>query len=193
MGTSEMPLADQKIQNSPDYLMSGQQTVITPGVEKIAEKFEGNFEGKIRGIFDFIRTFRMDVGNKNEIFRKRTAEQIISDGYITGCTDAALVFITLARAAGIPAKYIETVDKEWLRTGGSSLAGHIYSGVLENDKWRIADPMMGRLDVDIEKDGRIVMAEGSDSWDIGIRSMEELEERFGQFRAQEANSVGHRL
>lgn len=94
-----------KQQHSEKYLESGEQTAITPVVLDVAQVFEGTTRKKIHQIIQYLRTLRHQTENKSEIFRRRTASEIISDGYVTGCTDDSLVFIVLARAAGIPTKY----------------------------------------------------------------------------------------
>lgn len=170
-------------QNMSEYLHSGEQTVITEQIKKIGETIEGAFEDKVMQIFSYLKKLKYQPANKGFVIRRRTADQIISDGYVTGCTDEALVFIALARAAGIPSKYIETIDMEWMNSGGERMGGHIYAGVFDSGDWRIADPSGRRLDVSINEDGRIIFAEGLDSWDIGIRDANSLEQKFNQFRA----------
>jgi len=55
--------------------------------------------------------------HNEEEFRKRTASEIVKSGYSIGCTDDALVFITLARQCGIPARYVETFKEDWIEHG----------------------------------------------------------------------------
>ncbi len=171
-----------KKENFERYLKSGEQTVITPEVLDVAQRFEGTVEEKIHQIVQFLRTLRYETENKDKIFRKRTAAQIIADGYVTGCTDDALVFIALSRASGIPTKYIETLDLEWLKEGGRPINGHVYAGVQENEEWRVVDPSARNENANIEQDGRVVMAEGLDSWDIGANDFESLAKMQDKFR-----------
>jgi hypothetical protein len=178
---NELPESVEKIA-ALEYLKSGNQTEITKQIEKLASGLEGGFEEKINQIFDIVKILPYKTENKDGVFRKRTAGQIIIDGYVTGCTDEALVFIALARAAKIPAKYIETIDNEWLRTGGSSVGGHIYAGVFYDNKWRTANPSTKQIDIDIEGDDRTIYKEGLDSWDIGIDSFDSLRTQFNHFR-----------
>lgn len=170
-------------QNKEKYLHEGEQTRITPEILSIAERLNrGTFENKIHNIFDFLRTLRFDDGEKNDVFRKRTGEQIISDGYVTGCTDDALVFLVLTRAMKIPVKYIETLDTAWIRDGGRPIQGHVYVGVWGDEGYQIIDPARRIKGVDIEKDGRVILAEGLDSWDIGARDFESLAKLSDGFR-----------
>jgi hypothetical protein len=85
--------------------------------------------------------------NLNE-FRKRTASQIIESNYFTGqggCTDCALVFATLARQFGIPTKYVETFDSEWLKNPKYPIKGHIFTEVFDyvSKSWKVYDPSKG--------------------------------------------------
>lgn len=176
---------------SPDaekvnYLKSGGQTIITEAIRERVSGISGTFDEKIGRIFSLVKSIPYNTENKSEVFRKRSADQIISDNYVTGCTDEALVFLALARALGIPAKYIETIDAESLQKASDergSYNGHIYSGVFEGGKgWQIVDPSRQKKHADPEIDNRIVFREGLDSWDIGIHDFESLKEKFDAIR-----------
>ncbi len=164
------------------YLQSGEQTQFTTEIRKIALIFEGDMTERVSQIFNWMGS--LDLKKSDKVFRKRTADQIVKDGYITGCTDAGLVFIALARASGIPTKYVETIDKIWLRKGGSLVQGHVYAEVYdEEDKsWAWVDPMRRMIGTQPVEDGRIVFKEGLDSWSIGIKDFESLKAAFDEFR-----------
>lgn len=166
------------------YLSSGPQTQVTPEIKKIASEISGTVLEKAQNILNRGSSLvKFQDYNKEEVFRKRTASQILQGGYITGCTDAALLFITLARASGIPAKYVETINKEWLENGGDQIGGHIYSQIYdENRGWVWVDPM-GRK-IDSPPENRVVFKEGLDSWDIGINDFDSLKTKFEEFRKQ---------
>jgi len=170
-----------------EYLQSGKQTEITPKIKEIVSSF-GNetLSEKTFQIIDFVKSLKYETKNKDDVFRKRTADRIISDGYVTGCTDENLVFEALARASGIPTKYIETIDIEFLRKKSGeqgSYSGHVYSGILEGDKnWSIVDVTKRKIGANIENDNRIFFKEGKDSWDIGITDFDTLKKEFDKFR-----------
>src|SRR3989338_3496155 len=66
----------------------------------------------------------------SEVWRKRTASQIIEDRFVTGCTDSALVFVTLARIKGIPAAYVESIEEHFLQNPEiGDIQGHIFVDV----------------------------------------------------------------
>lgn len=185
METIEIPRYNLEARH---YLESGKQTIITPKIKEIAESFGKTFDEKIVDIFHFVKTLKKDETNKIEIFRKRTADQIIDDGYITGCTDEGLVFIALARACGIPTKYIET-----MRTAGledlTNNNGHIFVGIYKDDKgWKTIEPQNQIIDAIPSELGFTIVAEGLDSWDIGITDFDSLKEKFNKFRESTNNT-----
>jgi len=95
------------------FLKEGEQTKIAENISKISSEFtEAGFDLIIqitKWIHKNLKS-NQDKQLKTEVFRKRTAEQIIKDGFTTGCTDVALVFISLARAKKIPTKYVEAIN-----------------------------------------------------------------------------------
>ncbi len=167
------------------YLFSGSQTQITPEIERIISEIEGTVLEKTQKILEIGPTLVKMNDFDEKVFRKRTGAQIIQDKYITGCTDAALAFIVLARASGVPTKYIETIDVEWLKKGGSSIGGHVYAQVYDEsqDKWVWVDPMRRSIGNSPGED-RVVFGEGLDSWDLGIKDYDSLRSEFETFRNQ---------
>lgn len=169
------------------YLQEGKQTKITPQIKNIASNIDNRtkkFDEKIKEICIFLKTLKRNKENKNEIFRKRTADEIISSGFVTGCTDEALIFIALARSMNIPTKYIETIDLNTLKEiNSNSYMGHVYCGVFGKDKkWKVVNQTNMQIDVDISKDGRVIFGEGLDSWDIGIKDFDSWKQKFNDFR-----------
>jgi hypothetical protein len=119
---------------------------------------------------------------KNNVFRKRTAEQIIIDGYASGCTDYALVFTVLTRAKGIPTKYVEVIDKKWLENHSPAIKGHVFAECYISENWYQIDPQRGTLYTRKNYSQYEIYAEGLDSWDLGINSFESLKTKFESFR-----------
>jgi len=76
-----------------------------------------------------------------------SADDILSRGYVTGCTNFAIAFATLARAKGIPAIVIDSAQVDWAKKGASleSVSGHFFAEVFVNDKWLLVDPTVGVL------------------------------------------------
>lgn len=177
-------LESKEQRNTDEFLRSGEQTAVTEQIKGIAETIEGGTEDNVRQIFQVLSGLRYHPTDKDAVFRKRSADQILADGYVTGCTDDVLVFIAIARATGIPTKYIEAIDKAWMKSDTSSIQGHVYAGIFDSGEWRIVDPSKRELDVNIDEDGRVIYDEGLDSWDIGIHDYDSLAQKLDQFRAK---------
>lgn len=169
---------------SSEYLKSGKQTQITPEMVEMANNITGNAVEKCKA-FALKSSGMTNKGFSPEIFRKRTAEQIIRDDFVTGCTDCALVFVTLARACGLPAKYVETVDENWLKGNEENVTGHQFAQVYDEGrgKWFWVDPAWGKVDIlNPTSEGKVVYKEGLDSWDIGFRDGKSMETALYAFR-----------
>ncbi|MGI5897807.1 MAG: transglutaminase domain-containing protein [Candidatus Dojkabacteria bacterium] len=180
---NEMPKSESELTEVEKYLTSGPQTEITPEIEKLTSDITGTVLEKTRKIFNLGESIMRVEDFDENVFRKRTASEIIKSKYVTGCTDAALAFLVIARATGIPAKYVETIDTEWLRRGDDKYSGHIYVRIFDNSKddWILIDPMKRKIDMSVPKD-RVIYKEGLDSWDIGIKDFETLKKAFDSFR-----------
>lgn len=164
------------------FLQPGKQTEITQSIAKIA----GNIDGEDFAFVDnankwIAENIRSERGPeiKSKVFRKRTADQIIQDGYSTGCTDKAIVFISLARAKRIPTKYVEAVK---IDSDGSE--GHVFAEVLLYGKWAMVDPERGNYKKDVNYQGYDIIAKGTDSWGIGTGSLEELKVKTAEYRSK---------
>lgn len=166
------------------FLKQGDQTQITENILKIASEFSEEGLDLVAKIIKWIRKNlkpNNDKEIKDKVFRQRTAEQIIKDGYTTGCTDIGLVFAALARAKNIPTKYVETIRRKWMESEDEDfIEGHVFAEVFLNDRWYIIDPTEACLK--FWYDRHIIFAEGLDSWDVGIRNYKELKEKFIDFR-----------
>ena len=131
----------------------------------------------------------------DKVKRSRTVDQIIKGGCLTGCTDHALVFATLARAKGIPATVTETISEKWIygmvqkNKWDPAKQGHFYSAVFLGGKWVVFDPTKGKESprsdsgyYTLNGQKNLLFARGLDSWDYGIRTMDEfskqVKERF---------------
>ncbi|MFH1428097.1 MAG: transglutaminase-like domain-containing protein [Patescibacteria group bacterium] len=168
-----------------NYFKDTEQIIITSDIRDIANNFKQKDLDLILEILDWIfnnfKNVENDKEEKIKLFRKRTADEIIKSRKVTGCTDYAIVFIALARAKGIPTKYIEAIRKRWLDIGDEShIEGHVFAECQINDKWYIIDPQQGTIRTDYRS--YAIYKKGLDSWDIDIRSFEDLKEKFIDFR-----------
>ena len=175
-----------------EFLKEGEQTKINDDITQIVKSIGG--EG-LDFVFNALKWEHKTIKNKlpedidkNSIFRKRTASEIIKDGYGSGCTDFALVFIVLARAKGIPTKYVEVISKDYFKTNDTKeIKGHVFAECYLNGEWVGVNPMSGDIKISTEYPGYVVYARGLDSWDLGINDITSLRENFVGF-AKEYNA-----
>jgi len=164
------------------YLQSGPQTEITTKIEKIAQSFKKEGIDLVFEILSWIyKNIKFNQENKMKLFRQRTADQIIKDGFATGCTDWALIFIVLARAKKIPTIYVETIRKRWLEEGEEDkIEGHIFAECFIDEKWHIINPEQATIHGWYEP--YIIFKKGLDSWDIEIKNFDDLKNQFLEFK-----------
>ncbi len=100
---------------------------------------------------------------KMEEFRKRNASQIISSQRFNGCSDYGIVFAVLSREAGIPTRYIETIEESNLKSKNKFVDGHVFFDVFVNGEWKIYEPKEGfKPDYILGKSRYIPIAKGLD-------------------------------
>ena len=170
------------------FLQEGGQTKITPEIKQIAESIEGDDLIFIFYLLEWIHNNIAYKGGKlpkgiefNDIFRQRTAEQIIKEGYSSGCSDFTLAFIPIARAKGIPTKYVECINENYFKSNLQNVAGHVFAECYIRDKWITVDPSAGSLFINKNYSKYVVYEKGLDSWDLGIKGLRTMRERFIPF------------
>lgn len=97
-----------------------------------------------------VRKFGFCEARKTALFRKRRGAEVLADGFVTGCSDVALVFMTLAHAIGYPARLVDTLDAPWLlgRTFhcDRQVCGHVYVDLWVDERWWPYDPAYGFIE-----------------------------------------------
>jgi len=167
------------------YLKNTKQIEITSYIKDVVRNFKQKdwtlvFE-ILSWIFNNFENIENDVEEKSKLFRKRTADEIIKSGKATGCTDYAIAFIALARAKNIPTKYIEAIRKRWLDIGDDNhIEGHVFAECYVDNKWYIIDSQEGTVRTDYRR--YVIYKKGLDSWDIGIKSFDDLKKKFLDFK-----------
>jgi hypothetical protein len=170
-----------------DWSKSSKQIIVSESAKNIVNKITGQGYEFIVNALQWVNKnipAKRNHSDWNTIFRKRTSDQIIKDGFSTGCTDTALVFIALSRTKGIPTKYIEAINKEWLNSDMSnlSLRGHVFAEVNINNEWVIVDPESMKIHTKKNYDDYIVFKKDLDSWNMGISSYEDIKDKFLNFK-----------
>jgi len=156
-------------------------------IKELAERFRNSEEMQtIIEILSFLEKNikHVDLERENleewkRAFRKRTAEEILQSKTSFGCGDTTTLFLSLIRAAGIPAKFID--GKRVPKTGA-----HSWARVFIEKKWIDIDPTQGvkglKFDPEKSKHGPyVVISESLGQSDSVITSYEnwrEIEERW---------------
>ncbi len=168
------------------WLQEGPQTEITKKIKDYIKGITGDkFDFVVNTLVRINKDLKMERKHHNwrDIFRNRSADKILEDGFFTGCTDVALVFVTLTRAKGIPTKYIEAIDKKYLDPDYEGpFRGHVFAEVYINDKWHQVNPEMSTLHAVKDYGHYIIFAEALDSWDLGIRSIDDISKVFTGYK-----------
>lgn len=177
------------------WLQEGAQTKITPEIKKLAKQLKGSND--LETIFNILFWIKKNLTFiKSWKWRERhlctqTAEQIVKSKKSSGCGDKAIVFIALIRANGIPAKYVDAVDLDWLKAKNPKfVSDHIFVDVWIFNKWYIVDPTIGTINLSyLWPMGKkfLVYKKALDSWDMGIKNYKNLENKFKIFKEKWLN------
>lgn len=100
---------------------------------------------------------------------KRTAAQILSDGYVyqgKSCTDLVVLFITLCNALGLETRFVKLKKREMV---------HSIAEVKLEDGWYIFDvsnqnnlPIKGEVTKENPHKDWELWKKGKDAWDLGL-------------------------
>lgn len=120
------------------------------------------------------------IKTANDVFcRQRTADDILMQGRFGFCSDKAILFRALMLAQGIPVSYIEAAKTFLLAKKEDEFKPHATTKVYAKNQTFIYDPMeLQGFDCEMtyfEKDNGIIIREGLDSWDMGIKSKRDSE------------------
>ena len=167
------------------WLKEGKQTKTTPYVKNLASSFKKEGLNYIAEILSWIKGNlrpKEGINDTDPCLFSRTAEEIVKSGYlIGGCAGEGIVFVTLARAKGIPASYIQAAYKESL-IGEINLKGHVFSKILIDEKVFLVDPSKSTIADQEDFGDYIPIAEGLDSLDIGVRNVKDLRNLFQKYK-----------
>jgi len=173
-----------------DFLQEGKQTKITGAVKHASASISGEGFDFVVEALDWIGKnlkVERDRPDRNSLFNRRTASQIIEDEFSTGCTDTALAFVALCRERSIPTKYVETIGRDWLedKYEKGRIHGHVFAEIYLKNKWYVVDPQRRTIYVASNPYQVFeIYATGLDAWDVGLHSIEELQEKLRISRAE---------
>jgi hypothetical protein len=143
------------MRDSSFYLGEGEFTKQTDYLRDVASQIREKYV--IEEISDFVKSIPIREERDwlwAKSFRQRTANEIAKSKISTGCTDDALVFITLLRIRDYPTAYVETVEKEFLKKPKKDcINGHIFADIYQNNLWVPYNPRCGKT----VKNGRLYL------------------------------------
>jgi hypothetical protein len=165
-------------------MQQNSQIVITKKISDLAMMIKGHgvlyFENVIKWINKNImfREYNQETsGHEKSIRWRRTADQILKDGYIyrqKGCTDMVILFQALCEAKGYKTNFIKVKEN-----GGKGIHS-IAEAEVTGEGWYKID-VAGRAGVEkgkfttVEKFGKwIFWKRGRDAWDLGYTSYESI-------------------
>lgn len=175
----------EQIIKPEDFLKSGKQTQITDDIKNIADSINGSGNDLIFGVLKAVfKKLKPDYSQdiKRQLLRTRTASEILKSGFATGCTDYAFLTIAIFRAKGIPAVYVESFRRKWLDGNEEFVEGHVLTEIFLDGKWIIVDPEEACIRGWYNR--FVVYKRGIDSWNIGIKNIQDLKEVAFKFREE---------
>lgn len=141
------------------FLEEGKFTKQDRSIREVAWEIMKNYDDPLKSITDYIiLNIKDSKEDKAEMWRKRSASEIIKSRKSTGCSDIGIVFCALAREMGYATAYVETLEEEWLNNPSEEhVSGHIFVKIKTADGWKIYEPKRGFIDDYVlkHKDGKI--------------------------------------
>ncbi|MFH0752308.1 MAG: hypothetical protein V1914_01795 [archaeon] len=127
----------------------------------------------LKKIHQNLKKIEMPEEEEHKIRWKRTATQILQDGWVVqgkACTDLAVLFIALAKAKKLESKFVKlySIKRKML-----------HSAVELTSQKIILDVTNGKFDDSTKEiffDEYKVYKKGRDSWDIGVTGIESVPE-----------------
>ena len=168
------------------WLEGGEQSTVTPRIADEARRVFGRNrrEQLFRAMRHIWQSFSYDQWLNARMFL-RTADDLFESRVLGGCSDFAVVEITLFRALGIPARMVITANVAWMeeyrQNGLAMTAGHSFIEVFLEDRWFLVDSTYRQFYTDHDPDspsyphGEYFCKRGKDFWDVGIRDIKDLD------------------
>jgi len=106
------------------------------GTVDVITKLETSTKSKeltaIANILTMLNKLNLKLNKEHfrELYNKRSPEEIMESGFVTGCTDRAILFVELAQRLGIKDIYfVETLHKKWVEAPiveNEAVYGHVF-------------------------------------------------------------------
>lgn len=159
----------------------------TENISKLLEKISCTSEvGCISEVLMLIRDLNLKV-RKDEIsrqFLQRDADQILKDGYLTGCHDDAILFLTFISNFDFDFEYIEAIDTRWLESPmeEKKVMGHVFVKVGD----LLIDPQRKVIYVDGDwvLSRYEIFGKGKEPYDLGLIDFSSMMTKFMDFKEE---------
>ncbi|MFC1859892.1 transglutaminase family protein [Thermodesulfobacteriota bacterium] len=177
----DRPLTDEV----SEWLKPGKQSAVTPVIADAAARISGmnRRERLYKAVEYFGKNFKYDNWYNDKAF-SRTADMLFQNRLLGGCSDYALVQMTLFRALGIPARLVITANVDWMLAYQANdlliFKGHVFVEVFLEDRWFLVDSVYLLLFNDYNPllpcypRREYFFARCRDYWDIGITDISKL-------------------
>lgn len=164
--------------------MNNSQIETTPEIGKLVSVINGPANVytllQIRDLMYSKLMFRdNDEENEKVIRWKRTAGEILRDGYVysgRACTDLVVLFISLCKALGLETRFVKVKNGE---------AVHSIAEIKLTDGWYIFDisrtgvPIKGEITADRPHQDWQLWGKGRDAWDLGLTDFDSITKIIG--------------
>ena len=156
------------------------QIAVTENIRKVASGIGGSGLDYVKNALEFIKGTIINkpyndatVVAERTLRWTRTAEQVLSDGYVyktKGCTDLVILFQALREAKGYPTNFLRVKDK-------SGSVNHSMAEVQIDDNWYTVDAgnsfevKEGKLEDGESFKDFTLWKRGRDGWDIGLKPL----------------------
>ena len=129
-------------------MCEGEKTKISPYIKKVAESMKGQGLELIENVSKYVSSISAkEWPHWTELpdFRVGSADELLKRKTLYGCIELGTVFRTLCIARGIPAIFVETLNKKWLKSkpdpkNPRMIEGHVFIDVFVESKWHTIDP-----------------------------------------------------
>jgi len=158
------------------------QVEVTKEMIKMADSVSGEGIELIVGLGNKVyellkfRPYNNDTKeHEHEIRWKRTAHQILTEGYVyqeKACTDIIIAFLGLANARNFKTKFVKVSNNQSV---------HSIAEIKISDEWFIYDlangdsvPIKGQFIKNVSINGWTLWKKGRDAWDLGLSNCEDI-------------------
>lgn len=113
---------------------------------------------------------------EHKIRWRRTAEQILTDGYVykgKSCTDRVIVFLAVCKELGLEGRFVKMKGEKSVHSISEVKVGDVWYHF--DPSYSQSNPVEGEVLPDRVYDGRTLWEKGRDAWDLGLVDYESID------------------